>query len=95
MADHLGYYAEAGLTAEGVKGTTDVEGLGTGKVDVASGMMAKMLVPITNGVDITFVGGSAYRLQVSVRSRGQRIQHYRRPEGPEDLHSERHRHVRL
>ena len=55
MADHLGYYAEAGLTAEGVKGTTDVEGLGTGKVDVASGMMAKMLVPITNGVDITFV----------------------------------------
>ena len=58
MADHLGYYAEAGLTAEGVKGTTDVEGLGTGKVDVASGMMAKMLVPITNGVDITFVGGS-------------------------------------
>ena len=58
MADHLGYYAEAGLTAEGLKGTTDVEGLGTGKVDVASGMMAKMLVPITNGVDITFVGGS-------------------------------------
>ena len=58
MADHLGYYAEAGLTAEGLKGTTDVEGLGTGKVDVASGMMAKMLVPITNGVDMTFVGGA-------------------------------------
>lgn len=58
MADHLGYYAEAGLTAEGVKGGSDVEALGTDQVDVATGMMAKMLVPITNGVDITFVGGA-------------------------------------
>ena len=58
MADHLGYYAEAGLTAEGVKGSSDVEALGTNQVDVATGMMAKMLVPITNGVDITFVGGA-------------------------------------
>ena len=58
MADHLGYYEEAGLTAEGVKGSSDVEALGTDQVDVATGMMAKMLVPITNGVDITFVGGA-------------------------------------
>ena len=58
MADHLGYYKEAGLTAEGVKGSSDVEALGTGQVDVAAGMMAKLLVPITNGVDITFVGGT-------------------------------------
>ena len=58
MADHLGYYKEAGLTAEGVKGSSDVEALGTYQVDVATGMMAKMLVPITNGVDITFVGGA-------------------------------------
>ena len=58
MADHLGYYKEAGLTAEGVKGSSDVETLGTDQVDVATGMMAKMLVPITNGVDITFVGGA-------------------------------------
>ena len=58
MADHLGYYKEAGLTAEGVKGRSDVEALGTDQVDVATGMMAKMLVPITNGVDITFVGGA-------------------------------------
>lgn len=57
MADHLGFYEEAGLTAEGVKGTSDVEALGTDQVDIAVGMMAKMLVPITNGVDITFVGG--------------------------------------
>lgn len=58
MADHLGYYEEAGLTAEGVKGSSDVEALGTDQVDVATGMIAKMLVPITNGVDITFVGGA-------------------------------------
>ena len=58
MADHLGYYKEAGLTAEGAKGSSDVEALGTDQVDVATGMMAKMLVPITNGVDITFVGGA-------------------------------------
>ncbi len=58
MADHLGFYEEAGLTAEGVKGSSDVEALGTNQVDVATGMMAKMLVPITNGVDITFTGGA-------------------------------------
>lgn len=58
MADHLGYFEEAGLTAEGVKGSSDVEALGTNQVDVATGMMAKMLVPITNGVDITFTGGA-------------------------------------
>ena len=43
MADHLGYYTEAGLTAEGVKGSSDVEALGTNQVDVAVGMMAKMM----------------------------------------------------
>lgn len=58
MANYLGYYEEAGLTAEGVKGSSDVEALGTNQVNVAAGMMAKMLVPITNGVDITFVGGA-------------------------------------
>lgn len=58
MADHLGFFAEAGLTAEGYKGSSDVEALGIGQVDVATGMMAKMLVPITNGVDITFTGGA-------------------------------------
>ena len=57
VADHLGYFTEAGITAEGVKGTSDVEGLGTNQVQVAVGHLAKMTVPITNGVDITFVGG--------------------------------------
>ena len=58
IADDLGYFTEAGITAEGVKGTSDVEGLGTGQVTVAVGHLAKMLVPITNGVDLTFVGGA-------------------------------------
>ena len=57
LADDLGYYAEAGMTAEGFKGTSDMEALGTGNVDVIVGHIATMLVPITNGVNITFVGG--------------------------------------
>lgn len=57
VADELGYFAEAGIAAEGVKGTSDVEGLGTNQVQIAVGHLAKMTVPITNGVDITFVGG--------------------------------------
>ena len=57
VADALGYYAEAGLTAEGFKGTSAVEALGTSQTTVAVNHIATMLVPITNGVDITFVGG--------------------------------------
>ena len=57
LADDLGYYADAGMTAEGFKGTSDMEALGTGNVDVIVGHIATMLVPITNGVNITFVGG--------------------------------------
>ena len=75
MADHLGYYAEAGLTAEGVKGSSDVEALGTNQVDVAVGMLAKMMVPITNGVDIVFTGGG----HIACKSCRQRIQHNCRP----------------
>ncbi len=58
VANHLGFYEEAGLIAEGIKGTSDVEALGTKQATVAVGHIAKMLVPITNGVDITFVGGA-------------------------------------
>lgn len=58
VADKLGYYAEAGLTAEGVKGTSYTEALGTGSAEVAVGHIATMLVPCTNGVDLTFVGGA-------------------------------------
>ena len=57
VADALGYYAEAGLTSEGFKGESAVEALGTGHATVAVNHIATMLVPVTNGVDIVFVGG--------------------------------------
>lgn len=58
VAAHLGYYEEAGLTSRGFRGTSTVEALGTGKATVAVNHIATMLVPITNGVDLTFVGGA-------------------------------------
>ena len=58
VADDKGFYAEAGLTAEGFKGTSYTEALGTQQATVAVGHIATMLVPITNGVDLTFVGGA-------------------------------------
>lgn len=58
VADDRGYYAEAGLTAEGFKGTSYTEALGTQQATVAVGHIATMLVPITNNVDLTFVGGA-------------------------------------
>ncbi len=58
MADYLGYYAEAGLTTDVVKGNSYTEALGTNQAQVAIGHIATMLVPITNGVDLTFVGAS-------------------------------------
>lgn len=58
VADLLGYYEEAGLTAEGVKGNSYTEALGNRQATVAVGHIATMLVPITNGVDLTFVGGA-------------------------------------
>lgn len=58
VADDLGYYEEAGLTAEGFKGTSYTEALGTQQATVAVGHIATMLVPVTNNVDLTFVGGA-------------------------------------
>ena len=58
VADDLGYYAEAGLTAEGFKGNSYIEALGTRQATVAVGHIATMIVPITNNVDLTFVGGA-------------------------------------
>ena len=58
VAAHLGYYEEAGLTSEGVKGNSYTEALGLKEATVAVGHIATMLVPITNGVDLTFVGGA-------------------------------------
>lgn len=58
VADDKGFYAEAGLTAEGFKGTSYTQALGTQQATVCVGHIATMLVPITNGVDLTFVGGA-------------------------------------
>ena len=58
VADDLKYYTEAGLTAEGLKGMSIVEALGTQQATVAVSHIATLLVPITNGVDMTFVGGA-------------------------------------
>lgn len=58
VAAHLGYYEEAGLEAEGVKGNSYTEALGNNQATVAVGHIATMLVPITNNVDLTFVGGA-------------------------------------
>ncbi|MBQ7801103.1 MAG: ABC transporter substrate-binding protein [Oscillospiraceae bacterium] len=58
VADDLGYYEQAGLIAEGVKGNSIVEAIGTQQATVAVSHIATLLVPITNGVDMTFVGGA-------------------------------------
>ena len=62
LADHLGYYKDAGLDVEGFKGDSDVEAIGTGSAQIAIGHIAKATVPATNGVGLTFVG-SAHLLQ--------------------------------
>lgn len=54
-----GYYAEAGLNSvESFKGSSYVEALGTNQAQLAVGHIATKLVPSTNGVDLTFVGGA-------------------------------------
>lgn len=58
VANLLGYYEEAGLKVESFKGSSYVEALGTNQAQLAVGHIATKLVPCTNGVDLTFVGGA-------------------------------------
>lgn len=58
LAEHLGYFAEEGLTVEGFKGESDIEAVGTDQVQIAIGHIAKATVPATNGVNIQFVGAA-------------------------------------
>lgn len=58
VADLMGYFAEEGLTVEGLKGKSYTEPLGTNKCQVAVGHIATLMVPSTNGVDLSFVGGA-------------------------------------
>lgn len=62
LAEELGYYAEEGLTVEGFKGESDIEAIGSGQCEIAIGHIAKATVPITNGVNVQFVG-AAHLLQ--------------------------------
>lgn len=58
VARLLGYYEDAGLTVESFRGSSYVEALGTNQAQLAVGHIATKLVPCTNGVDLTFVGGA-------------------------------------
>lgn len=58
MADELGFYEEAGLNVKGYNSNTYTEALGTNAAQLAVGHISTMLVPSTNGVDLTFVGGA-------------------------------------
>lgn len=58
VAEANGYFDEVGLDVEGFLGDSDIEAVGTQQAQIAIGHIAKAAVPITNGVDITFVGGA-------------------------------------
>ena len=60
VADLMGYFQEEGLKVEGLKGKSYTEPLGTNKCQVAVGHIATLMVPSTNGVDLSFVGGAHY-----------------------------------
>jgi NitT/TauT family transport system substrate-binding protein len=57
IADIKGFYAEEGLKVNVVRMTNDVDAIGTGKVDVVGGHIAKFLVPTINGVRMKFTTG--------------------------------------
>lgn len=58
FADVLGYFEEAGLTVQGYNGTSYTEALGTNAAQLAVGHISTMLVPSTNGIDLSFVAGA-------------------------------------
>lgn len=57
IADLKGFYAEEGLKVKITRMTKDVDAIGTGKVDVVSGHIAKFIIPTVNGVRMKFVTG--------------------------------------
>lgn len=58
FADVLGFFEEAGLDMQGYKSTSYTEALGTNTAQLAVGHISTMLVPSTNGVDLSFVAGA-------------------------------------
>ncbi len=58
QAEMLGYYEEYGINAKYLAGGSVVDTVGTGKCMWGTDHIATMLVPVTNGVDMTFVAGA-------------------------------------
>lgn len=58
MAEVQGYYEEYGINATYMEGESVVNTVGTGQCMWGTDHIATMLVPVTNGVDMTFVCGS-------------------------------------
>ena len=58
LAEQLGYYEEYGINATYLQGGSVVETVGLGKCMWGTDHIATMLVPVTNGVNMTFVCGA-------------------------------------
>lgn len=58
MAEVQGYYEEYGINATYMEGDSVVTTVGTGQCMWGTDHIATMLVPVTNGVDMTFVAGA-------------------------------------
>lgn len=58
FADVMGYFEEAGLKVQGYSGTSYTEALGTNAAQLAVGHISTMLVPSTNGIDLSFAAGA-------------------------------------
>ncbi len=58
MAEVQGYYKEYGINATYMEGESVVNNVGTGQCMWGTDHIATMLVPVTNGVKMTFVAGA-------------------------------------
>lgn len=58
QAEQLGYYEEYGINAKYLAGGSVVDTVGTGQCMWGTDHIATMLVPVTNGVNMTFVAGA-------------------------------------
>lgn len=58
FADKLGYFEDAGVNMKGFVSPSYTEALGTNAAQLAVGHISTLLVPSTNGVDLSFVGGA-------------------------------------
>ena len=58
FADKLGFFEETGVDMQGFKSPSYTEALGTNAAQLAVGHISTLLVPSTNGVDLSFVAGA-------------------------------------